>query len=153
MCVRIYVYVCMYGCLHACIYVCMCVCMHSCMYICILKRLPPLPPTSETRGMDAWILGCLFLWSPVGRLGTKLGCILEAFGHLWCHFGWSLQACGSNWARLGQAGYPNEPFGTPVQAGTPIEGDLLGSGPGGLAACGGLLRASRSLIEEDKMIR
>ena len=25
----------------------------------IFKRLPPLPPTSGTRGMDAWMPGCL----------------------------------------------------------------------------------------------
>ena len=31
------------------------------VYMYISKRLPPLPPTSGTRGMDAWMLGCLFL--------------------------------------------------------------------------------------------
>ena len=30
--------------------------------IIILKRLPPLPPTSGTRGLDAWMLGCSDAW-------------------------------------------------------------------------------------------
>ena len=107
-----------------------------------LKRLPPLPPTSGTRGMDAWMLGCLSLCSPSCRCGPNLGCFLEAFGHLWCHLGWSLQACGSIWARLAQAGYPNEQFGTPVQAGAPIWGDLLDAAARVLASCGGLCHES-----------
>jgi hypothetical protein len=28
----------------------------------LLKRLPPLPPTSGTRVLDAWMLGCLDAW-------------------------------------------------------------------------------------------
>ena len=81
----------------------------------------PLGPDEWMLGcLDAWMLGCLSLCSPDGRFGTNSNCILEAFGHLWCHLAWALQGCGSLWARLGQAGYPNEPFGTPVQAGAPI---------------------------------
>ena len=115
-------------------------------------------------------LGCLSFCLLGDRFGTNLGLILDTFGHLWCHLGWSLQAGGSIWTRLGQPGYPNELLGTPVQAGTPIWGDLLDPGArklascGGLwilgpeswhpvAACGGLWHPSRSPIEEDKMIR
>ena len=54
------------------------------------------------------------------RFGTNLGCSLEAFGHLCCHLGWSLQARGSIWARRAQPGCPNELFGIPVKAGAPI---------------------------------
>ena len=48
--------------------------IYICMYI--LKRLSPLPPTSATRGMDAWMLECLSLCWPCGRFGTNLGCII-----------------------------------------------------------------------------
>ena len=101
--------------IHTHVFICMCtgyIHMHIhidiFIYIYILKRLPPLPPTSGTRGMDAWMLGCLSLCSPGGSCGSNLGCFLEALGHLWCHLGWSLQPCGSIWARLAQAGYPTE---------------------------------------------
>ena len=47
--------------------------------------------------MDAWMLVFVFVWN---RFGPNLGCILEAFGHLSCHLGWSLQAFGSIWAPL-----------------------------------------------------
>ena len=67
--------------------------------------------------LDAWMLVVVL---PGSRFGTNLGCILDALDHLWCHLGWSLQACGSMWARLAQPGYPDEPFGIPVQAGASI---------------------------------
>ena len=128
----------MYGCMcvYACTRRCACcacsACCACCVYsvvgiivpllvaigyiiICILKRLLPLPPTSGTRGMDAWMLGCLSLCSPGGGCGSNLGCFWEALGCLWCHLGWSLQACGSIWAQLAQAGQPTEPFGSPVR--------------------------------------
>ena len=90
---------------------------------------------------------------PGGRCGSNLGCFLEALAHLWCHLGWSLQACGCIWARLAQAGYPTEPFGIPVHAGAPIYEICHVLGPESWPACGGLLQPSRSPIEEDKMIR
>ena len=40
--------------------------------------------------MGAWMLGSLPLCLPGDRFGTTLSCILVAFGHLWCHLGWSL---------------------------------------------------------------
>ena len=83
------------------------------MYIYILKRLPPLPPTSGTPCMDAWMLGCLSLWCLVADLAPIWVACLDALDHLWCHLGWCLQARGSIWARLAQPGYPDEPFGIP----------------------------------------
>ena len=54
--------------------------------ICILKRLPPLPPTSGTRGMDAWMLGCLSLCSLVADVAP----IWIAFWRPWV-------TCGVTW--------------------------------------------------------
>ena len=113
--------------------------IYVCIYSYILKRLPPLPPTSGTRGLDAWMLGCLSFCLP----GARLKRILIAFWRPLVTrgpFGWSVQASGSIWGRLGQPGCPNELFGTPVRAGAPIWGDLLDSGARTLAACGGLGR-------------
>ena len=55
-----------------------------------------LPPTSGTRGLDAWMLGWLSFYLPGGRFGTNLSPILEAFDHLWC----LLQGPGATWAPL-----------------------------------------------------
>ena len=61
-----------------------------------LRRLPPLPPTSGTRGLDAWMLGCLSFCLPGARFGTNLNHMSEAFDHLWC----LLQSPGAIWAPL-----------------------------------------------------
>ena len=93
---------------------------------------------------------------PGDRFGTNLGCILDALGHLWCHLGWSLQACGSIWARLVQAVCPIEPFDTPVGRKHGFRKICWMLGPESwrpVAACGDELRPSGSPIEEDKMIR
>ena len=79
--------------------------------------------------LDAWMLGCLCFGLLGSRFDTNLNHIWEAFGHLWCLLQGPV-------ARLGQPGYPNELFGTPVQGGAPIYGDLLASGARRLAACG-----------------
>ena len=95
------------------------------IYIYILKRLPPLPPTStHTRCLDdetiyaytdftqAWMLGCLSFCLPGGRIGTNSSEILEAFDHLRC----LLQGPGAIWAPLEQLEFSNELLGAPVRA-------------------------------------
>ena len=80
------------------------------IYIYILKRLPPLPPTStQTRGFHDETI-------PVDRFGNTSSHILEAFDHLWC----LLRGHGAIWTPVEWPGYPNELYSTPMQAGAPI---------------------------------
>ena len=87
-------YVCLY--INTYIYMCIYMCMYIYIYIYLLKRLAPLPPTSGTRGLDAWMPGCLSFCLPGGRFGMKWNHMLEAFDHRWC----LLQCCGATWAPL-----------------------------------------------------
>ena len=57
--------------------------MHVLAYI--LKRLPPLPPTSGTRGLDAWMLGGLDAF--LGTLGLHLATLGLHLGTLGLHLG------------------------------------------------------------------
>ena len=70
----------------------------------ILKRLPPLPPTSGTPCMDAWMLGCLSLCCLVADLTP----IWVAFWMPWitCGVIWDgpcklVGACGLDWLSQG----------------------------------------------------
>ena len=65
------------------------------IYYLLLKRLPPLPPTSGTRGMDAWMLGyfdachCACLVPDLGRISHFVSFLpsLVSAARPWCHLG------------------------------------------------------------------
>ena len=120
-----------------------------------MKRLPPLPPTSGTRGMDARMLACLSLCSPCGRFGTNSGCIwkpLVTGGITWDGPCKLVEAFGLDWL----AGYPNKPFGILCRGEPRFREICWILGPESwhpVASFGSLLHPSRSPIEEDKMIR
>ena len=121
-----------------------------------MKRLPPLPPTSGTPCMDAWMLGCLSLCCLVADLAP----IWVAFwtpgiicGVIWDGPCKLMAACGLDWLSQGTQ---------MSHLALPCEREhrfreicwILGQKVGRpVAPCGGLLRPSRSPIEEDKMIR
>ena len=70
---------------------------------------------------DAWMIVFVLAWWQIWQqFGMHFGCLASPVVSLGMVLGWSLQACGSIWTRLGQPGCPNELFGIPVQAGAPI---------------------------------
>ena len=50
-----------------------------------IYRLPPLPPTSKTRGTEDWMLGapCCSRWGPFGLDGDHLGLHFGALELIW----------------------------------------------------------------------
>ena len=121
-----------------------------------MKRLPPLPPTSGTPCMDAWMLGCLSLCCLVADLAP----IWVAFWMPWitCGVIWDgpcklVGACGLDWLSQGTQMSHLALLCRREHRFREICWILGPETWQPVAPCGSLLRPSRSPIEEDKMIR
>ena len=72
------------------------------IYIYKLKRLPPLPPTSGTRGLDAWmlvfLLGWWQIWHEFESHFGGLWPFLVSAARSWCHLGSTEVARVPKWA-------------------------------------------------------